>query len=92
MSNLVRPHKVPAPLWREILGLWWRRRVLPPGPCSLFHMVFITIVGKPTALLYALWENIGSLGWGENRALSGFFLNAPLKCSAFKRSSNVSST
>ena len=76
----------------EILGLWWRRRVLPPGPCSLFHMAFITIVGKPAALLYALWENIGSLGWGENLALSGCVLNAPLKCAAFKRSSNVPST
>jgi len=29
-------------------GVWWRRRVLPPGPQRLFRKAFIAIVGCPT--------------------------------------------
>ena len=28
-------------------GLWWRRRVLPPGPNGLLRRQFISIAGKP---------------------------------------------
>src|SRR5437588_8319886 len=28
-------------------GLWWRRRVLPPGPNGLLRRHFISIAGKP---------------------------------------------
>ncbi len=31
---------------KPCLGLWWRRRVLPPGPLRLLHKAFIAIVVK----------------------------------------------
>ncbi len=39
-SKLFRPHHSRLPRNR----LWWRRRVLPPGPKSLLRKPFITIV------------------------------------------------
>ena len=35
-------------------GLWWRRRVPPPGPNGLLHRPFIAIVGQADT------PNIGS--------------------------------
>src|SRR5438105_11217894 len=31
-----------------LVGLWWRRRVLPPGPNGLLRRQFISIAGEPT--------------------------------------------
>ena len=39
LSILFRPHQKPV-TWT---GLWWRRRVPPPGPLRLFHRRFIAI-------------------------------------------------
>ena len=60
-SSLFRPPRSPRtglPVW----GIWWRRRVLPPGPLRLFRTAFIAIVGDADS------RNIGSLealakGW-----------------------------
>src|SRR5947208_14584578 len=30
-------------------GLWWRRRVLPPGPNGLLRRPFISIAGEPAS-------------------------------------------
>src|SRR6516165_5085374 len=32
-------------------GLWWRRRVLPPGPNGLLRRPFISIAGEPAPLI-----------------------------------------
>ena len=52
-SSLVRPHKA----CRQKLvfswsnrQVWWRRRVLPPGPLRLFRTAFIAIVGHADML------------------------------------------
>ena len=47
-SSLFRPHESPFPkdvTSRKTGGIWWRRRVLPPGPLRLFRTAFIAIVG-----------------------------------------------
>ena len=41
--------------------IWWRRRVLPPGPLRLFHKAFIAIVGRADRC------NIGTIG-GHKKA------------------------
>ena len=48
LSILFRPrHKAAASA-----ALWWRRRVLPPGPMGLLHRPFITIAGRSQQDLY----------------------------------------
>jgi len=47
-SSLVRPHQKPA----MCAGLWWRRRVLPPGPMGLFRRTFIAIVSYADTMQY----------------------------------------
>ena len=34
------------PLRSPLARIWWRRRVLPPGPKRLLHMPFIAIAGQ----------------------------------------------
>jgi len=41
-SILFRPHHKPAACVHAA-GLWWRRRVPPPGPMSLLRPSFIAI-------------------------------------------------
>lgn len=47
-SILFRPRRSPAAWWLQVpaaraAGLWWRRRVPPPGPKGLFRRPFIAI-------------------------------------------------
>jgi hypothetical protein len=44
-SILVRPHQKPPA--NGLCGLWWRRRVPPPGPKGLLRYPFIAIAGEP---------------------------------------------
>ena len=47
-SILFRPRRQTAPpeaAFAAPLGLWWRRRVLPPGPIGLLRRPFIAIAG-----------------------------------------------
>ena len=44
-SILVRPHQMPPQIVRPS-GMWWRRRVLPPGPIGLLRRPFIAIAGR----------------------------------------------
>ncbi len=48
---------------REACGLWWRRRVPPPGPKGLFHRPFIAIVrradGTNIGRCDADWKTVG---------------------------------
>jgi hypothetical protein len=56
-SILFRPRHNPPAINAD--GLWWRRRVLPPGPDGLLRCPFITIVPEGTDLIYGLREQIG---------------------------------
>ena len=47
-SILFRPRRNPRNV--RFLGLWWRRRVPPPGPIGLLRRSFIAIAGEPALL------------------------------------------
>src|SRR3546814_20778498 len=51
-SILVRPRQKPARPSRNA-GLWWSRRVLPPGPLCLFHdTIYPHSRPKPASPIY----------------------------------------
>src|SRR5262249_58149557 len=50
LSALVDP--ISPPPKPVLAGLWWRRRVLPPGPMGLLRRPFIAIAGLPRHIEY----------------------------------------
>jgi len=84
-SILFRPRRQAGRrIARRPAGIWWRRRVLPPGPLRLFHKAFIAIVGRadrcnivPATRILKQFSVCS--GWNDDfiRCLSGGRLTLP---------------